>query len=78
MDCVCYLCAFLSVHCCLVVISCESADLLSLVCDVNCVFGTFPCGILGQVWYLIVWILFIAIFLTLVKEKNLIYFQWST
>ena len=19
----------------------------------NCVFGTFPCGILGQVWYLI-------------------------
>ena len=20
----------------------------------NCVFGTFPCGILGQVWYLIV------------------------
>ena len=22
----------------------------------NCVFVTFPCGILGQVWYLIVWI----------------------
>ena len=20
----------------------------------NCVFGSFPCGILGQVWYLIV------------------------
>ena len=23
----------------------------------NCVFGTFPCGILGQVWYLIVSVL---------------------
>ena len=22
----------------------------------NCVFVTFPCGILSQVWYLIVWI----------------------
>ena len=22
----------------------------------NCDFDTFPCGILGQVWYLIVWI----------------------
>ena len=27
---------------------------MALVCDVNCVFVTFPCGILGQVWYLIV------------------------
>ena len=26
----------------------------SLVCDVTCVFVTFPCGVLGQVWYLIV------------------------
>ena len=24
------------------------------VCVVNCVFVTFPCGILGQVWYSIV------------------------
>ena len=30
------------------------ADLLALVGDVNCIFVTFPCGILGQVWYLIV------------------------
>ena len=30
------------------------ADLLSLVGDVYCIFVTFPCGILGQVWYLIV------------------------
>ena len=30
------------------------ADLLDLVGDVNCIFVTFPCGILGQVWYLII------------------------
>ena len=29
-------------------------DLLALVCDVNCAFVTFLCGILGQVWYLII------------------------
>ena len=28
--------------------------LMALVCDVYCIFITFPCGILGQVWYLIV------------------------
>ena len=33
----------------------ESTDLLALVGDVYCIFVTFPCGILGQVWYLIVW-----------------------
>ena len=27
---------------------------LALVCDVYCDFVTFPFGILGQVWYLIV------------------------
>ena len=27
---------------------------LALVCDVYCDFFTFPFGILGQVWYLIV------------------------
>ena len=31
----------------------------------NCVFVTFPCGILGQVWYLIVSISDLAAFLTL-------------
>ena len=51
MSCVCH--AFASVHCCLVVTCWETADLLALVCDV-CVFVTFPCGILGQVLYLIV------------------------
>ena len=30
-----------------------SADLMALVGDVNCIFVTFLCGILGQVWHLI-------------------------
>ena len=42
--------ALASVHCCLVVNCWEMADLLALVCDVQCVVVTFPCGILGQVW----------------------------
>ena len=46
--------AFASVHCCLVVTCWERADLLALVGDVYCISVTFPCGILGQVWYLIV------------------------
>ena len=46
--------AFASVHCCLVVTCRESADLLAFVCDVYCVFVTFPFGILGLVWYLVV------------------------
>ena len=46
--------AFAYVHCCLVVTCWEKADLLALGGDVNCIYVTFPCGILGQVWYLIV------------------------
>ena len=45
--------AFASVHCLLVVTCWERTVLLALVGDV-CIFFTFPCGILGQVWYLIV------------------------
>ena len=54
--CFCVLClsCFMSVHCCLVVTCLERADLLALVGDVYCIFLNFPCGILGQVWYLIV------------------------
>ena len=52
MSCVCH--AFASVHCCLMVTWRERADLLALVCDVYCDFVTFPFGILGQVWYLII------------------------
>ena len=46
------LCA--SVYMCLVVTCWERADLLALVCVVYSEFVTFPIGILGQVWYLIV------------------------
>ena len=46
------LCA--SVYMCFVVTCWERADLLALVCGVYCESVTFPIGILGQVWYLIV------------------------
>ena len=45
---------FASAHCCLVPTCWERADLLALVGDVYCIFVTFPCGYLGQVWYLII------------------------
>ena len=46
----------LPVHCSLVVTSWESADLLALLAYVMsyCVFVTFSCDVLGQVWCLIV------------------------
>ena len=46
--------AFASVHCCPVLTCWERADPLALVGDVYCIFVTFPCGTLGQVWYSIV------------------------
>ena len=47
--------AFLSVHCSLMVTCWEMADLLARVyVKFSCVFLTFSCGVLGQVWYLIV------------------------
>ena len=51
-SCVCH--AFASVHCCLV--SPAGKGLISWLSFVmfNCVFITFPCGILCKVWYLIV------------------------
>ena len=49
----CVFYAFASVHCCLLVTCCLRADLLALVGDVYRIFVTFLCGILGQVWYLI-------------------------
>ena len=46
---------FLSVHCSLVVTCSERADLLALLCVMfYCVFITFPCDVLGQMWCLIV------------------------
>ena len=59
MDHLCYLCLVIVMLLRLFIaalwVTCwERADLLALVCDVYCGFVTFPCGILGQVWYLIV------------------------
>ena len=46
---------FLSVLCGLVVTCLERADLLALLCVMfYCVFVTFPCGVMGQVWCFIV------------------------
>ena len=53
----------LFVSCRLVVTCWENADLLYLVCVMfACVFVTLPYGILGQVWYLIVWIPYLCYF----------------
>ena len=56
----CYLC-FVSVmlSCLFIAALCSPAggraNLLDLLYVMfSCVFGTFPCGVLGQVWYLIV------------------------
>ena len=56
---------------CHVVICWERADLLALFVMFNCIFVTFPCGILSQVWYLIVSIPDLYTFLTLIKTKSL-------
>ena len=47
--------AFLYVHCRSVITCLEGTDLLALSCVMfDCVCVTSPCGVLGQVWYLIV------------------------
>ena len=47
--------AVLSVLCSLVVTCWEMANILALLYVMfSCVFVTFPCGVLGQMWYLIV------------------------
>ena len=52
LSCVCH--AFASVHCCLVVTCWKGLTYWLLFVMPNCDFVTFPCDILGQVWYLIV------------------------
>ena len=48
---------YLSVPRSLVVTCWEVADLFARLCVLfSCVFVTFPYGVLGQVWYLIIWI----------------------
>ena len=54
MICVCH--AFLSFHFSLVVTCWERADLLACLYEVLLCFVTFLCGVLGQVWYLNVFI----------------------
>ena len=52
---VCLYYTVLSVPCSIVITCWERADLLALVCVMfSCVFVTFPYGVSGQVWYLIV------------------------
>ena len=45
---------FASVHCCIVVTCCERADSWLLLVIFIIFLLLSPCGILGQVWYLIV------------------------
>ena len=57
------------------------ADLLALVCNVYCDFVTFPFGIRGEVWYLIVSIpdpccLSYFNWIVIVKEYIKIYPAW--
>ena len=55
MDHLCYLCLVFVMHLRLSIGALRLlADLLALVCDFYCDFDTFPFGILGKVWYLIV------------------------
>ena len=47
--------AAISVYCSLVITCWERTDLLALLCLMfPCVFVTFPYGVTGQLWYLIV------------------------
>ena len=44
---------------------------MALVCDVYSDFVTFPFGILGQVWYLIIRFLIFAVFLTFIPTLTI-------
>ena len=57
-----------SVPCSLMVTCWERVG--SLVCDVSCVFVTFLCGVLGQMWYLIVLIPDLCFLPTSIFETN--------
>ena len=54
VDHLCFLCLVFLMCSRLFIAALWSADLLALVGDVYCIFVTLLCGILGQVWYLIV------------------------
>ena len=62
--------AFLAVHCSLVVTCWERANLLVLLYVMfSCDVVTFPCGVLGSVWYLIVSISDLCL-LTFYRNRN--------
>ena len=50
----CYVCLVFAMISCMFIAALWSPEGLALVSDVYCDFVTFPFGILGQVWYLIV------------------------
>ena len=55
MDHLCYLCLVFLCFCVCSLLPCgKGLTSWILFAMFNCVFVTFPCGILGQVWYLIV------------------------
>ena len=59
MDILCYLCLVFVMFSCLLIAALWSPAEKGLTSGLllvmfNCVFVTFPCGILGQVWYLLV------------------------
>ena len=58
MDHLCFLCLVFLMFCVCSLLPCghlmEETDLLAPVGDVYCIFVTYPCGILSQMWYLIV------------------------
>ena len=65
--------AVLSVHCSLVATCQERAGLLALLYVMfSCVMVTFPCVVLGQIWYLIVSIPDFCFLL------NYIYHEWAS
>ena len=67
--CACH--AVLCVHCSLVVTCGEMANLFALLCVMlSWVFDTFPCGVLGQVWYLIVSILGLCLLPYFINEET--------
>ena len=54
MDHLCFLCLVFPMLLRLFIAALWSPAGKGLTCDVYCIFVTFPCGILGKVWYLIV------------------------
>ena len=64
--------AFLYVHCSLVVTCCEMANLLVLLFVMfSCVFVTLPCGVLGQVGNLIIFMIFAFLLTSLLVHSKL-------